>query len=162
MSIKQTVFKTIIIGIAFSFITGCGLQTKPDLEPTSQLEKRQLQTRNFSGVEEIIVMKATIAALQDEGYNINTINDNIGIITAERKHNISTKNTMTDSATATLGTFNKIIRLRINITKTEEFNGLVSVMNPRKKQSYPVYDAKVYQAIFSKIDKAIFLQKENL
>ncbi len=58
--------------------------------------------------------------------------------------------------TATIAEVNKKLRVRISVIEQElnEAGGII--------YSHPVGDPALYQALFSKIDKSVFLQKNKL
>jgi len=176
--IIQAVSKHIIIGALFGgslLLTGCvTTQGPPPAPEMSQVQVRQLQTREYNVQEETPVIKAVIAALQDEGFIISAANPELGLITAAmevRDEDKGTKGwaefwygpgmgtyqtTKRFEASATVQKHKSAVRVRINIVAKALTNagGIV--------WSQPVYDAKVYQDIFAKVDKSVFLAKENI
>ncbi|MDP6527513.1 MAG: hypothetical protein QF858_01365 [Candidatus Pacebacteria bacterium] len=162
-----------MLSLCLSF--GCVSSPKPPEQPKlSQLQIRQLQIKEYSDVEPAVVMKSVISALQDEGYIIGTANENLGLISAAKEvfeEDASTKGyvkfmygagvgtyqtTKRFETTATVRKHQKVIRVRINIIAKALTNagGIV--------WSQPVYDGNFYQILFSKIDKAIFIEKQNI
>lgn len=68
-------------------VCGCAAPTIPDdaLRLTeSTLETRAIQTRRFEVDSHLDILKATISALQDMEYNIDTLDKSLGIITASK------------------------------------------------------------------------------
>jgi hypothetical protein len=168
---KLTLIAILPISILFS---GCTNNLKPpEPKKMSQLEWRTLQTKTFSTNNTIAVMKALIASLQDEGFIIETTNTELGLISAVKEvtetdeedkafqefwvgeaSGYQTSKRIT--ASCTIATINKQTKIRINLTAkgmTESGGAL---------WSQPIDNHKTYQNIFSKVDKSIFLQKENL
>ena len=154
---------------------GCAsTPTAPEQPQLSQLQVRQLQTREYADVESTLVMRAVISAMQDEGYIVSTANEKLGLISSAKEifeEDVSTKNsvefwygsgigtyqtTKRFEATGTIRKHQNIIRVRINIVAKALTNtgGIV--------WSQPVYQGQFYQDIFSKIDKAIFIEKQNI
>ena len=78
-NIIQVASKLSIV-LAVSIITSCAVYTPPLEKIRTQLEWRQLQSKTFTVKDEMIVLKATIAALQDSGYSIISANENTGLI----------------------------------------------------------------------------------
>lgn len=174
----QAVSKKVLVSIFSSaalLLTAC--QTAPDPPPApemSQVQVRQLQMRAYDIAEEIPVMKAIIAALQDEGFIISAANLELGLITAAME--IQDKDEKTKwwteffhgpgmgtyqttkrfEASATVQKRKKAVRVRINIiAKTLTNTGGIM-------WSQPVYNPEIYHDIFAKMDKSIFLAKENI
>lgn len=54
----------------------------------AQIKIRSMQTRTFVGHNANTVMKEVIAVLQDEGYIVKNVSNDLGILTAERSINI--------------------------------------------------------------------------
>lgn len=172
-SSKSTLFAVILIAALGT--TGCSTTPAPPpvLEMT-QLQVRQLQTREYDAVDEKPVVKAVIAALQDEGFIISTVNLDIGLVTSAmevRDEDKGTKGwsefwygpgmgtyqtTKRFEASATVQKQATTVRVRINIVAKALTNagGIV--------WSQPVYEKDVYQKIFSKVDKSVFLGKESM
>lgn len=170
------VFKTTTYTLIV-FLFGCATSSAPPPGPEmTQLEVRQLQTREYETIEEKMVIKAVIAALQDEGFIISAANNELGLITAAMEVGDVDKGTkgwsefwygpgmgtyqttkrFEASATVQKGESASKMRVRINIVAKALTNagGIV--------WSQPVTDSKVYQNIFSKVDKSVFLAKGKL
>ena len=176
--IIQAVSKRALIVTLFSgalLLSGCATTQGPPPAPKmSQVQVRQLQTREYDVQNETPVIKAVIAALQDEGFIISAANPELGLITAAmevRDEDKGTKGwaefwygpgmgtyqtTKRFEASATVQKHKNTVRVRINIVAKALTNagGIV--------WSQPVYDAKVYQDIFAKVDKSVFLAKEDI
>ena len=166
----------ILLAISGLFLNfGCASSPKPPKQPQlSQLQIRQLQMREYSDVESAVVMRAVIASMQDEGYIVSTANENLGLISSAKEifqEDTSTKNyvefwygsgigtyqtTKRFEATGTIRKHQNVIRVRINIVAKTLTNtgGIV--------WSQPVNEWQFYQNLFSKIDKAIFIEKQNI
>ena len=146
---------------------GCaGAEKPPSTEGMSQIEIRQLQSRSYAGAGEKTVMKAVIAALQDEGFIIASASPELGLVTASMEVNDEDKSskqwvefmygkgmgnyqtTRRYEASATVQTKDADVRVRINITAKAMTNSGGTVW------SQTVADPHFYQTIFSKIDKS--------
>lgn len=156
-----------------AFLTSCVAEEREPPPQLSQLQVRQIQTREFSGETVIAGMKAVSAALQDEGYTIDTVNTVLGLITGNRTVSDIDKTSRDTQifwrgfakdfraarswkVTAIIAEVNKKLRVRISVIEQElnEAGGII--------YSHPVGDPALYQALFSKIDKSVFLQKNRL
>lgn len=69
-----------IITLVF-FFNACSTTTNP---PKTQLQVREYQTRYFEVNDKNIIMKAIVNTLLDDGYIIKNVNNELGIITAEK------------------------------------------------------------------------------
>ncbi|TLD40702.1 MAG: hypothetical protein JETT_3034 [Candidatus Jettenia ecosi] len=164
-----------IIAIGIIGITGCvSTPQPPPIPQLTQLEIRQIQAREYESANLNIAMKAVISALQDEGFIIETANPELGLVTAAKEIyevDKATKNsvefwqgvgmgtyqtTKRFETSTTIENYGKGIRIRINIVAKAVSNSGGNIW------SQPVYDAKIYQDIFSKIDKSVYLEKEKI
>jgi hypothetical protein len=178
-NITQVVSKVLIIGLISIVFIGCTLKNKHQPKQTeimSQLEVRSIQTKSFTSDNELFVHKAVVATLQDDGFIIDAYNQTIGLITAHKEiYEV-------DEATKSYKTFWRGAS-GAKGWQTVRLTEASVVVSLEKKSSYKVRfnllekglsddggtlwtnvvsDSKIYQTLFSKIDKAIFLQKENL
>ncbi len=71
------------------FFNACASSTQMS---KSQLEIRQFQTRYFEVNDKAIITKAVTNTLLDEGFIINNVNNELGIISAEKGYDISKEN----------------------------------------------------------------------
>ncbi len=172
---KKNMRKHLFLSLIVIITTGCAATPKPPPIPElTQLQLRQIQTREYEHNDLNAATKAVIAAFQDEGFIITTASPELGLVTAVMESyevDKSTKRTVEfwygsgmgtyqttkryESST-TIEKFGKGIRIRINIVEKALSNTGGNIW------SQPVYDAKIYQNVFSKIDKALFIEKEKI
>lgn len=175
-NITQVGFKTIIALSSIAILTtGCvnNLQPKAPKKGMTQIEWRTLQTKLFDTKDNILVSKALIAALQDEGYEIKNANVELGLITASiEKTKIDEDDRMTKiiwagkaenyqvaertEVSCSLSTVKNKTKVRLSITQKGINESGVA------KWSQQASNPKLYQNIFSKVDKSIILEKENI
>ena len=149
--------------------------------PQSPLQQRELESRTYSsGTRDL--MRAVLAALQDDGFIVRTADADLGLITATRESARPVSGArrvgrvlaivMTYGAaailpgpkdassvleaTANVAAFGSEARLRINFQLKRVEDGT------RVKEVRTVLDARVYQEFFAKVDKGLFLQREKL
>lgn len=155
------------------FVVGCKTVSEaPSVKSMSQVETRQLQTRTYSGVDMLTGLKSVVSALQDEGYLIESTNDKLGIITAQSEvktelkgarqyaedwtYNGTYETVQRVIVSATVSEFGKDIKIRINMVR-KAFNQNGGVI-----WSVPIQEANHYQAVFTKVDKSLFLAKQKM
>ena len=177
--ITQAVSKRLIafasLAIAFLVISACvSTPAPPPIPKLTQLQIRQIQTRKYSDINTKGVMKAVIAALQDDGFIVSNADLDLGLISA------SVESYQLDKATkgyvefwygAGQGTYQTTKRIEASITVHQHGETIKVRINLLAKAitnagglvwSQPIYNPKVYQNLFAKVDKAIYLEKQNL
>ncbi len=117
-------------------VWGCAT-TQPDVVGSgSQVEIRQIQTREYDTLDKQMTMRSVISTLQDLGFLIDDADMSLGTITATRLHQYTMRMTVTVREKGT-----ERIAVRANARIGEQ-----SVTNP-----------KTYQDFFVALDKAMFL-----
>lgn len=157
-----------VLGICL--LVGCATAKGP---PKSQLQIREFQTRSYETNDTKMVLKAVLNTLQDEGYIVKNAVPDLGLLSATKEVDIEDKaqailatllqganarwlkNSVIE-ATANVSDFGSQTRVRMNFqVKTYDNTGAVRDL----KQ---IDDGNFYQDFFSKVDKGIFIQRENL
>lgn len=151
-----------------------GCTNTPKVDPLkTQLQIRAFQTRVYSESDHKMVLKAMINVLQDMGFIIQNANTELGLLTATKEVDVEDKGQALWSTfwsgyyaryskssiiecTANVNVFGEQTRVRANFRhKILDNHGAVSTINQIEEEAF-------YQDFFAKVDKAIFLQKENL
>lgn len=142
----------------------------------TQLEKRQFQTRTFPAKDKALVMKAMLNVLQDEGFIVNNANPLLGFISGSKEFDAKDKSidiqkefgkskgklywsgvtVAVIEATANVTELGNEIKVRINFKRK-----LLNVYGNAQSID-EINDAEYYQEFFSKVDKAIFIQKQKI
>ncbi len=142
-------------------------------KPKSQLEIRQMQTREFETTDTTMVLKAMLNVLQDDGFIVTQANTDLGFFTANKE--LDTEDTLAKAwgmfwwgpvaqwiensiidCTANVSNFGEKTRVRANF-QLKQMNNKGGVEKVRT-----IDDAKFYQEFFSKVDKGIFIEKEKI
>ena len=158
--------------LALALLAGCAVEgPRP---PRTQLQKRQMQTRIFEAASQKLVMKALVNVLQDEGFMIELANLELGVLKAEKEVSVEDPNermlavlfegnkarwrtNQKIECTANVSPYGKNrIKVRI-IFFSKIMDNLGATMEIRHIES-----ERFYQRFFAKVDKSIFLAKENL
>ncbi len=160
----------ILVLLAVSVAAACATTGTP---PQSQLQIREFQTRSYETTDTKMVMKAVLNTLQDEGYIVKNAVPDLGLLTATKEIDVEDKATAVllsvlskgkatwpknsiIEATANVSEFGTQTRVRLNFqVKTYDNKGAV-------REIRQIEDGNFYQDFFSKVDKGIFIQKENL
>lgn len=146
-------------------LASCTFGSRPPA--MSQLQIREIQSRDYDAIDEQAALRAVIAALQDEGYIISTANHQLGLVTGglevrdlDKWNRFWGKNTYRTTrrieASATVHARDDRTRVRINIVAKAMTNtgGVL--------WSEPITDVIAYQKLFEKIDKSLFLAREKV
>lgn len=156
----------------------CAKKTRSEdvITPMTQLEKRQFQTRTYDSTDKALVMKAMLNVLQDEGFIVYNANPLLGFIYGVKDFDTSDPNidiskefglsksrlnwngvkVATIETTANITEYGKSMRVRINFKrKLLNIYGNAQFIDDINDENY-------YQDFFSKVDKAIFLQKQKI
>ncbi|MEJ2257867.1 MAG: hypothetical protein P8X98_12840 [Woeseiaceae bacterium] len=123
-------------------IGGCATPTPVDLgSDGSQLEARQIQTRQYDTLDKALTMRSVVATLQDLGFTIDQADTELGTITATRY----------DEHT-----------MRMTVTVVQRGDERVSVRANARIGETAVTDALTYQDFFVALDKAMFLTLQRV
>lgn len=123
-------------------IAGCATTTPVDISGSStQLETRQIQTRQYDTLDKALTMRSAVATLQDLGFTIDQADAELGVITATRYDQYT---------------------MRMTVTVVQRGEERVSVRANARIGENPVTDAQTYQDFFVALDKAMFLTLQHV
>ena len=117
-------------------LVGCATSPANVAGAGTQLEMRQIQTREYDTLDKAMTMRSVIATLQDLGFTIDQADAELGTVTATRLHEYT---------------------MRMTVTVVERDNQRVSVRANARINEDSVTDAATYQDFFVVLDKAMFL-----
>jgi hypothetical protein len=163
----------VFIFLTFVFATFSCVPHKPEPPPKTQLEIREFQTRTLSTDNVRLVMKSMLNVLQDEGYIVKNVALDLGFLTAAKEEDVenSSQKFWTSlaagkearwvkhkiiEATCNVTEFGEGTRVRVNFQQKimDNLGAIVTI-----KQ---ITDEQFYQDFFSKVDKGIFIQEQNI
>ena len=160
-------FRSIVMIIALSLVTGCLSPPKPKMTP---LQIQSLQSRQYESSKNI-VFASVISVFQDLGYTITNANKDTGLIYAESA--AKSDGMMSDllgvgfgnilgftevsqtKATSFIETIGNGTRVRLNFVEIKKTS---SEQGQSDRQDSPILDGKIYQNAFERIDSAIFIR----
>lgn len=124
------------------FFAGCASSVPANVTGAgTQLEIRQIQTREYATLNKKMTMRSVIATLQDLGFTIDQADTALGTVTATRLH---------------------IYTMRMTVTVVEKSENRVSVRANARIDENSVRDAATYQDFFVALDKAVFLTRNEI
>jgi hypothetical protein len=133
--------KTLLL-LAACCVAGCATTTPVDISGSgSQLEMRQIQTRQYDTLNKALTMRSVVATLQDLGFTIDQADAELGTITATRYHEYT---------------------MRMTVTVVQRGEEKVSVRANARIGENAVTDAATYQDFFVALDKAMFLTLQRI
>lgn len=166
----QVSFKVAIALILVFSLILAGCVTPPPKPPEmTELQIREIQTRQYEGANFNEAMKAVVASLQDQEFIVTNANENLGLVTAYK--DIEETDEWTRFWVGAQGSYQTIRRIEVNATVRQEGKIIKIRINLVAKGmtntggviwTRPIYDLEAYQKIFSKIDKSLFIEKEKI
>jgi len=118
-------------------LAGCATTTPTNIAGAgTQLETRQIQTRQYDTLDKAMTLRSVIATLQDLGFTIDQADAELGTVTATRPHQYT---------------------MRMTVTVVKKEGNRISVRANARIGENAVTDAATYQDFFVVLDKAMFL-----
>jgi len=118
-------------------LAGCATTTPVNIAGSgTQLETRQIQTRQYDTLDKAMTLRSVIATLQDLGFTIDQADAELGTVTATRLHDYT---------------------MRMTVTVVKKEGDRISVRANARIGENAVTDAATYQDFFVVLDKAMFL-----
>jgi hypothetical protein len=118
-------------------LAGCATTTPTNIAGSgTQLETRQIQTREYDTLNKAMTMRSVIATLQDLGFTIDQADAELGTVTATRLDDYT---------------------MRMTVTVVQKDGERISVRANARIGENAVLDAATYQDFFVVLDKAMFL-----
>jgi hypothetical protein len=175
--------------VVAAWLAGCAATVQP---PQTPLEVREYQTRTFDTADTKLVLKAMFNVLQDDGYVVKNAVVDLGLITAAKEIDVAPGRSGASGGafgglggTVILGGHGGVViggpQAPPTYRKTEvrDFTGNVSEFGQQTKvrvslqrkvldnrgnvvEVEAIDDPKFYQDFFSRMDKGLYLQKEQL
>ena len=162
------------------FVSGC-TPTVPKgslvLKPES-LELRQVQSKLYEDLNEEVVISSAVSVMQDLGYTIKETESKLGLVVGEKKRDATEAGQV---ALAILGAFlgarteidsNQAIKMSlvvspISLNNKTSFQARIAIQRVvwntagRISKIETLSDAEIYNEFFTKLDKALFLEKNT-
>ena len=121
---------------ALVLITGCAAPTDVITAGGSQLELRQIQSRDYDTLDKAGTLRAVVATLQDLGFVIDKADYDLATITATKVQKYE---------------------IRMTVTVRERDGERQTVRANARFNEKPIEDPNAYQDFFVSLDKALFL-----
>ena len=125
---------TLVVGLFV--VAGCAAPTDVITAGGSQLELRQIQSRDYETLNKAGTLRAVVATLQDLGFVIDKADYDLATITATKVQKYE---------------------IRMTITVRERDGERQTVRANARFNEKPIEDPNAYQDFFTSLDKAMFL-----
>lgn len=132
----------LLIPVTALALTACVMPQAADVAgDQSQLQIRQMQTREYEALNKQLALRSTISTLQDLGFFIDNADLDLGTVTATRHR----RNTM-----------------RMTVTARERPGERIAVRANARLGEAGIDDPQTYQDFFTALDKSIFLTRNRI
>ncbi len=117
-------------------VAGCAAPTSVITASGSQVELRQMQTREYDTLDKRNTLRAVVATLQDLGFVIDKADYDLATISATKLQDYE---------------------IRMTVTVRERDGNRLAVRANARFNEDPITDPLAYQDFFTTLDKAMFL-----
>lgn len=146
------------------------------VQTTGVVEQRRIQTRRFDTADEVHVLKASGALLQDLGFHVDATEDTLGVLTASKDRSAVVTGEVIFSVVAAglLGTdvpYDHHQKLRASIVTHDvgeksmavraTFQRVVWNNKGQISKREAIDDPEIYQEFFRKLSRALFLEAHD-
>jgi len=125
----------LLVVILFA-LAGCAASTAAITAGGSQVELRQMQTREYETLDKRGALRSVVATLQDLGFVIDKADYDLAMISATKLQKYE---------------------IRMTVTVRERDGDRLAVRANARFNEQPIEDPKSYQDFFTTLDKAMFL-----
>lgn len=126
----------VIIVMTLLLLGGCAAQTAAITAGGSQVELRQIQTREYETLDKRGALRSVVATLQDLGFVIDKADYELATISATKLQDYE---------------------IRMTVTVREREGKRLAVRANARFNEKPIEDPNAYQDFFVALDKAMFL-----
>ena len=171
--------KIFILFYIFLFFFFCSHKPIVESSTKSQLELRDMQSKKIFNTDIKFLTKAILQVLQDDEFVIVNSDSNLGYFNAKKKLDGGRESykfawydiyyPIAIYKVSALGMMVNEINATVSIRIYEEhsvirasFNSDLIDKDGKLESSKTIDDSKFYQEFFAKVDKALFLEKNNL
>lgn len=139
----RTIFKTLTAFSIIISVTGCQTDSRQQILATgkSQVALRSIQSRIFDTTDQALTLRTVIATLQDLGFTIDKVNQEIGVVSATKAGDYLMKMTISSRPRG---------QDQMSVRASAQFN-LTAVSEP-----------DLYQKFFDALSQAMFLEANKV
>ena len=122
--------------LVFFWLAGCVSQNAAITDGGSQVQVRQIQTREYDTLNKRDTLRSVLATLQDLGFVIDNADYDLATITATKLQDY---------------------QIRMTVTVRERDSEMLAVRANARLNENLIDDPRAYQDFFAALDKAMFL-----
>ena len=122
-------------------LSACAAKAPDVTGSESQVQIREIQTREYDALDKRMTMRSVISTLQDLGFVIGEADLDLGTVTATRHHQYA---------------------MRMTVTVRERDGQRIAVRANARIGEEGITDPRTYQDFFAALDKAIFLTANRI
>ena len=126
----------VLVVLLILILSGCAASTGVITASGSQVEIRQIQTRDYDTLDKRGTLRAVVATLQDLGFVIDKADYDLATISATKLQDYE---------------------IRMTVTVREREGERLAVRANARFNEEPITDPNAYQDFFTTLDKAMFL-----
>lgn len=127
--------------VAAALLAGCATPNAAIVEGGSQLQARQIETREYDTLDKRDTLRSVLATLQDLGFVIDQADYELATITATKLQDY---------------------QVRMTVTVRERGASKLAVRANARFNGRTIEDPRAYQDFFSALDKAMFLTVQGV
>ena len=127
--------RILLVMILFA-LSGCAASTAAVTAGGSQVELRQMQTREYETLDKRGTLRSVVASLQDLGFVIDKADYDMATVSATKMQKYE---------------------IRMTVTVRERDGDRLAVRANARFNKQPIEDPRSYQDFFATLDKAMFL-----
>lgn len=126
----------VLSAVLLTLLGACATSNDAITDGGSQLEVRQIQTREYDTLNKRDTLRSVLATLQDLGFVIDKADYNLATVTATKLQDY---------------------KIRMTVTVSERSGERIAVRANARFNETSIEDPRAYQDFFAVLDKAMFL-----
>ena len=190
LSYAKFTSRRLMVLLTISSLTSACASTGTDYfsPDQSSVAARKMQARVYFSTDESDVMSAAAAVLQDMGYSIDEVELRLGVLSASKRADATNRfeafgSLTLDSMKCALtfliacsgeryGRIDDVQDIRLTMVSAPRGDGAVAVRvtiqriiydkRGRVSEQSTIADAQVYESLFAKLSKAVFLEQQGI
>jgi len=170
---------TLLMAVVPLAAAGCGIPKDALAINPQTLQDRQMQTRYFDTANETEILSASLALLQDLGYNLDASEAKLGLVVASKDRDATDGGQITAAIvvaalTGASTSVDRVQKIRCSVVTSPSgetgqrtavrvtFQRIVWNTENQISRLEKLKDLKMYQEFFQKLSKSVFLEAHDI